>query len=97
MGCVAMLSILSVSSNEINSRIQERSSYHMTLKSHFTSKRQAFTVRKRGVFVGDIAYTLPGLFACLIDWWITVFKALLCSHRIGGNPELSRESTNADR
>ena len=85
MGCVAVLSILSVSPNEIDkfkntgARRQD-SIYHMTLKSHFKSKRQDFTVRKRGVFVDVIAYTcrLPGLFACLIHWWITDFKALLC-------------------
>ena len=83
MECVAVLSILFVSPNEIDkfkntgARRQD-SIHHMTLKSHLTSKRQDFNVRNRGVFVDVIAYTLPGLFACLNHWWITVFMALLC-------------------
>ena len=60
MGCVAVLSILSVSPNGIGkfkntgARMQD-SIDHMTLNSHFKSKRQDFTVRKRGVFVDVIA------------------------------------------
>ena len=46
MGCDAVLSILSISSNEINNLFNNMSArrqdsiYHVTLKSHITSKRQ---------------------------------------------------------
>ena len=77
MGCKAVQSILSISSNKINTlfnitlaRVQD-STYHLILKSHFKSKRQDFTIGKRGVFVDVYAYIcLPCLlhFNSLMDY-----------------------------